>query len=208
MSETSYQRIYNIQTIDNVVHDNVAGGDGKEVITIVGQLSHCIEDDGSLPKDSPVYTLSFEKCSGGKGITFSLKVEGGEVVYKKESSSNYCRDGSTTGRRTSAAVVEYDYSVNSTQLYFESTCSSSYFGLGARFSQPNLKGLEVQVCHPTGITSNSSCASGSSSSGVNGGSGSTQQYYSPKSTYNSSTIPHFIHLQSNVSTHLRRFSRG
>ena len=159
MSETSYQRIYNIQTIDNVVHDNVAGGDGKEVITIVGQLSHCIEDDGSLPKDSPWYTLSFEKCSGGKeGITFSLKVEGGEVVYKKESSSK-CRDDGG-GRRTSAAVVEYDYSVNSTQLYFESTCSSSYFGLGARFSQPNLKGLEVQVCHPTGITSNSSCASG------------------------------------------------
>ena len=198
MSETSYQRIYNIQTIDNVVvHDN-------EVITIVGQLSHCIEDDGSLPKDSPGYTLSFEKCSGGgkKGITFSLKVEGGEVVYKKESSSNYnCRDDGGGRRQTSAAVVEYDYSVNSTQLYFESTCTSSYFGLGARFSQPNLKGLEVQVCHPTGITSNSSCASGSSSSGVNGGSG-TQQYYSPKSTYNSSTIPHFIHLQSNVSTHL------
>ena len=74
MSETSYQRIYNIQTIDNVVHDNVAGGDGKEVITIVGQLSHCIKDDGSLPKDSPVYTLSFEKCSGSgkEGITFSL----------------------------------------------------------------------------------------------------------------------------------------
>ena len=103
MSETSYQRIYNIQTIDNVVvHDN-------EVITIVGQLSHCIEDDGSLPRDSPGYTLSFEKCSGSgkKGITFSLKVEGGEVVYKKESSSNYnCRDdGSTMGRRTSAAVA-------------------------------------------------------------------------------------------------------
>ena len=42
MSETSYQRIYNIQTIDNVVHDNVAGGDGKEVITIVGHNYHTV----------------------------------------------------------------------------------------------------------------------------------------------------------------------
>ena len=107
MSETSYQRIYNIQTIDNVVvHDN-------EVITIVGQLSHCIEDDGSLPSDSPGYTLSFEKCSGSgkEGITFSLKVEGGEVVYKKESSSsNYnCRDDGRGRRRSSAAVAVRTY---------------------------------------------------------------------------------------------------
>jgi len=183
-----YSRLYSIQTIDDIYKSS-----GGKVVVISGQLSHTISQNGELPVDSPNYTLTFELVGNNKGkeegLKFSLCVEGGEVIYKDS--------GHRDGGRDGEGKVEYDYTVNSAHLFFQSTEQSSYFGLGARLSKPNLKGLEVQVCHPTGITSSSSNCSGSSTNEEG-----NHQYYSPKNTSNSSTIPHFINPQTDVSCHL------
>ena len=160
---------------------------------ISGQLSHTISENGELPNDSPNYTLTFELVGKEEGLKFSLFVEGGEVIYKDGRSSEHSGQRGRDGE----GKVEHDYTVNSTHLFFQSTEQSSYFGLGARLSKPNLKGLEVQVCHPTSITSSSSNCSGSSTNEQG-----NHQYYSPKNTSNSSTVPHFINIQTNVSCHL------
>jgi len=189
-----YSRLYCIQTIDDIYKSS-----GGKSVVISGQLSHTISENGELPVDSPNYTLTFELVgSKGKeeGLKFSLYVEGGEVIYKDGRTSGN-REGSRDGASAREGKVEYDYTVNSAHLFFQSTEESSYFGLGARLSKPNLKGLEVQVCHPTGITSSSSNCSGSSTNDEG-----SHQYYSPKNTSNSSTVPHFINPQTNVSCHL------
>lgn len=198
-----YSRLYSMQTIDDIQYQSVkpvgnnGGGKvgGNKVVVISGQLSHTISENGELPVDSPNYTLTFELVGKEEGLKFSLVVEGGEVIYKDGRSSRI-REGSRDDASAKEGKVEYDYTVNSAHLFFQSTEQSSYFGLGARLSKPNLKGLEVQVCHPTGITSSSSNCSGSSTNEEG------YQYYSSKNTSNSSTIPHFINPQTNVSCHL------
>lgn len=112
---------------------------------------------------------------------------------KKNGNMEEKRLGGSEKRDTSGTVVELDYTVNSAHLFLKSTENEAYFGLGARMSRSNLRGMEVHVCHPT--TSSSSSSSSSSAGG--GGRNS----YSTKSTNSSSTLPHFI-TSTGTSLHL------
>ena len=73
--------------------------------------------------------------------------------------------------------------------------------MGGRLSKCNLNGLEVSICHSTGITSNSSSSSGQWRTD-NDEQQQASQYYSPYTATSNLTIPHFINPNTFVSTHL------
>lgn len=194
-----FNRIYSIQTIDRMQRGRrcVQGGQAgvaenvtvDNVVTISGQLGHEISPQGELlPSkwNNVKYTMEFSLTEGcTRGLQFKLRVEGGGVCdgggavgMKKNRSSHI--DEKFGERRDTGTVVELDYTVNSAHIFLKSEEDEAYFGLGARMSRSNLRGLEVHVCHPT----TSSSSSGRSNSGRN--------QYSTKSTNSSSTMPHFI----------------
>lgn len=199
-----FNRIYSIQTVDCIRRGRCcAQGDttDENVVMISGQLGHEISTQGELlPSkwNNVKYTIEFlltEGCTSG--LRFKLRVEGGGVCdgggavgMKKNRTSHMDEKLGGEGRDTSGTVVELDYTVNSAHLFLKSEEEDeAYFGLGARMSRSNLRGLEVHVCHPT--TSSSSM----------GRSGSGRNQYSTKFTNSSSTIPHFI-TSSGTSLHL------
>ncbi len=197
-----FNRIYSIQTVDCMRqgsgHGQAAANNDADNVVISGQLGHEISPLGELlPSkwNNVRYTIEFSLTEGcTRGLRFTLRVEGGGVCdgggavgMKKNKMSQV--DGKHGEVRDTGSVVELDYTVNSAHLFLKSEEDESYFGLGARMSRPNLRGLEVHVCHPT----TSSSSSGRSSGGRNG--------YSTKSTNSSSTMPHFI-TSSGTSLHL------
>lgn len=209
-----FNRIYSIQTIDSIRRGRSRQGKNGEnntdenVVTIYGQLGHEISPLGELlPSkwNNVRYTLEFSLAEGcSRGLQFTLRVEGGGVcdgggvVGLKKNGMPHIDDRSGEGGRGTGTVMEMDYTVNSAHLFLRSEEEDeAYFGLGARMSRPNLRGLEVHVCHPT-TSSSFSGHSGSRSGGRGGG----RNRYSTKSTNSSSTMPHFI-TSSGTSLHLQ-----
>mmetsp|Transcript_31825 Transcript_31825/g.60820 ORF Transcript_31825/g.60820 Transcript_31825/m.60820 type:complete len:187 (+) Transcript_31825:1004-1564(+) len=143
---------------------------------MMGFLGYTIVD-GELPADSPHYMLVFQLMPKTKALKFTLRVEGGEIS------------------------LGYNRTANGLQLFGRTSNKEAFFGMGARFGKPNLKGQEVTVCHPS--KSDSSSSNGSSSSATSGCSGicGVNQYYSLNNTSNSSIIPHFVSSMG-VSLHL------
>jgi len=186
-------------------------GTGKKV-TICGQLGHDILSSGELLPitNAPRYTLTFsllptltttdvgsgggcnDRCNHGRGLKFDLWIEGGggnddhNDKTTKGVTTSFDDDDVSNSRSTtvslSPVISDYSYAVNSAHIFFQQIAGESYFGLGGRTSQPNICGLEVQICHPTMYNNGSGRTTSSSSS-------------------SSLTMPHFIST-SGISLHL------
>ncbi|KAL7554276.1 hypothetical protein ACHAWF_017720 [Thalassiosira exigua] len=175
----NFQRVYDIQTIDAVRRGP------SDVVTILGQLGHAIID-GGLPEDSPCYALSFRLVPNEpRALSFSLRVEGGEIMEIGRAAIARQEGGE---EHPPCPGRFYDFSANSAQIFLDSPAREAYYGLGARTSRPDLRGLEVTVCHPS--------YGGGAGSGSNG-----RPPYSEKQTANPSAIPHCV-SSSGVSLHL------
>ena len=200
-----FTQMYPIQTVDNIRRGPA------HIITMVGQLAHKIEDGGTLPPNSPVYTLQFIlEEESTRALKFVLRVEGGGNHPTGRSGAGTEASSGESGpnkKKLLRGDQLYDYTVNSVQMFVRADMVSTengrekeaFFGLGGRYSKPNLRGLEVQVCHPSTSCNPGSAGGGdtttsSASSGEFGG-------YGLKQTTNPSTLPHFV-SSSGISCHL------